>query len=80
MFIVLSLFARTRPPQVCTGPEQLVCSQVVDDHGFSLSTDRVLNLEELKAHHWMCSVVPTQEKKIINLGTYSLHICKVLKA
>ena len=50
MFIVLSLFVRTRPPQVCTGPEQLVCSQVVDDHGFSLSTDRVLNLEELKAY------------------------------
>ena len=31
-------------------PEELVCSQVVDDHGFSLSTDRVLNLEELKAY------------------------------
>ena len=27
-----------------------MCTQVVDDHGFSLSTDRVLNLEELKAY------------------------------
>ena len=30
--------------------KQRLTSQVVDDHGFQLSTDRVLNLEELKAY------------------------------